>query len=468
MLNYINKLRNGDTCVEDEIATYFEKINKIDSQLSCFNTLTEDYALARARFLDKELLNGRKLGKLAGLPISVKDNICTKGIPTTCSSEILKNYAPPFNATAFENVENEGGILIGKTSMDVFGFGTFATNHGSSYPTPKNPIDPERSAGGSSGGSGAITKAVDFPHLSLAESTGGSITAPSSFCGVVGYTPTYGLVSRYGLIDYASSLDKIGVMGKSVEETKFLAEVIAKPDPKDQSMYVHNGLSDYSLPKKPRIGLIKEVIDTCTPEVSKSIWASVKKLESKGINYEEISIPSAPYALYSYYILATAEASTNLAKFTGLRYGATNNIDGGFSEYFSSVREKYFSEEEKRRIIIGTFVRSAGYRGKYYLKAKAVREKIRQDFSLSLKKLDALITPSMPIIAPRFSEISSMKPHEIYALDICTAPPDLLGIPHLSIPSGKINSMPVGLQVMTDTLEDSKLFSVGRLIEEYL
>ncbi|MBI2079326.1 Asp-tRNA(Asn)/Glu-tRNA(Gln) amidotransferase subunit GatA, partial [Candidatus Micrarchaeota archaeon] len=220
MLEYIEKIRNGKTCVEDELATYFEKINKINDQLSCFNTVTEEYALEKARDLDRKILNGQKLGKLAGLPISVKDNICTKGIRTTCSSAILKNYIPPFSSSAFDFIEQEGGILIGKTSMDVFGFGTFSTNHGEGFKVPKNPIDLTRSAGGSSGGSAAITKAVDFPHLSLAESTGGSITAPSSFCGVVGYTPTYGLVSRFGLIDYASSLDKIGVMGKTVEEAE--------------------------------------------------------------------------------------------------------------------------------------------------------------------------------------------------------------------------------------------------------
>ncbi|MBI2079701.1 Asp-tRNA(Asn)/Glu-tRNA(Gln) amidotransferase subunit GatA, partial [Candidatus Micrarchaeota archaeon] len=230
----------------------------------------------------------------------------------------------------------------------------------------------------------------------------------------------------------------------------------------------HDGLKKHQLSKKPRIGLIKEIFDVCSPEVSRVLWSSIKKLEAKGINYEEISLVSSPHALYAYYIIATAEASTNLAKYTGLRYGETEQLEGNFSEYFSTVRAKYLSEEEKRRIIIGTFVRSAGYRGKYYLKAKRVREKLRLDFSSMFKKFDALIIPSMPIIAPKFDEISKLRPHEIYALDICTAPPDLIGIPHISIPAGKLNSMPVGMQVMCDTLDDSKLFAISKVLEEYI
>ncbi|MDO8553334.1 MAG: amidase family protein [Candidatus Micrarchaeota archaeon] len=442
-----------------------EELHKINKKYTCFVTTTEDYARKRAN----ELTISKKKGALHGIIISVKDNICTKGIKTTAGSAILSNYVPTYNATVIERIEQEGGIIIGKTTMDDFGFGTFNVNVGEGIPIPKNPHDISRSSGGSSGGSGAATAAFSSnstvaerlapTHLSLSESTGGSITSPAAFCGVVGFTPSYGRVSRYGLIDYANSLDKIGTMGKTVSEAEQLARVIFGKDAKDETSLV---VQEKPAKKVKKVAIIKEMLQGVDEKILTAFW---KSIELTGIPYEEISLPSLEYAVASYYIIATAEASSNLSRYTGLRYGAQEEFSGSFNDYFSSIRSKYFSAEEKRRIILGTFVRTAGYKDKYYLKALKIREKINHDFHILFKKYDALLSPSMPIIAPKFDEISKLKPIEIYALDSCTIPPNLALLPHLSIPIGKVNSMPVGLQVICDSLDENTLFEFGKQIE---
>jgi aspartyl-tRNA(Asn)/glutamyl-tRNA(Gln) amidotransferase subunit A len=445
----------------EKIHKDLEKAKKLNKDLDCFITICEDYALKKAKELDKAK---KKEGKLHGIAISVKDNICTNGVRTTAGSAILSNYIPPYSATVIERIEKEGGIVIGKTAMDDFGFGTFSVNAGEGMPIPKNPNDVKRSAGGSSGGAGSFTKAAmdaGMEHIGLAESTGGSITAPAAFCGVVGFTPSYGKVSRYGLIDYANSLDKIGATGKNVEQCELLAKVIFGKDERDETSV------EISKPAKTvkKIGIVREMASDVDKPIEKAFWDTVKKLEKEGVKYEEIQFPSIDYSVASYYIIATAEASSNLARYAGLRYGMQEEIKGSFNEHFSKIRSKYFSAEEKRRIILGTFVRTAGYKDKYYLKALRIREKIKQDFANVFKKYDALLTPAMPILAPRFDEISKLKPIEIYALDRCTIPPNLAGLPHLSIPIGKSNGLPIGLQVICDKFDEETLFTFGRLIE---
>jgi aspartyl-tRNA(Asn)/glutamyl-tRNA(Gln) amidotransferase subunit A len=431
-----------------------EKARKIQEKFSPFITIADE--------VEKE-----KNGRLVGIAISVKDNICTKGMRTTAGSKILENYIPPFDATVVERCKKEGAFILGKTAMDEFGFGTFSVN--CAFSIPKNPYDTKRSCGGSSGGAACLTAVADFPHIAIAESTGGSISCPASFCGVVGLTPTYGRVSRWGLIDYANSLDKIGCIGKSVRDVALLLSVISGPDEFDSTCLnlPKEDFTSYLVEdvRKIRIGVPKEYFEV-DEKIAKIVWQGIKVLEDQGATYEEISLPYTKYALYSYYMIAMAEASTNLAKFCGIRYGLELELKGSFDEYFSAVRGKGFGEEAKRRIILGTFARMAGFRDAYYLKALKVRTKIIQEFKLAFKKFDVLIAPTMPIVAPRFEEIEKLEPIEQYMMDILTVAPNLAGIPHVSIPCGFLNGLPVGMHIMADHFQEKNALRVAYTFEK--
>jgi aspartyl-tRNA(Asn)/glutamyl-tRNA(Gln) amidotransferase subunit A len=406
-------------------------------------------------------------GKLAGVAVSLKDNICTAGMQTTAGSRILEGYVPPFDATAVAKVREAGGMIIGKTAQDEFGFGTFNTN--CSYGVPKNPHDTERSCGGSSGGAACVTAAADFRHIALAESTGGSISCPAAFCGVVGLTPTYGLVSRWGLVDYANSLDKIGPIAKTVKDAALMLSVIAGHDPRD-STSLDVKQQDYTKyvgksVKGLKIGVPKEYFEDVDGKISDTVWAAIKRLEDLDCSYTKVSLPHTAYALPSYYIIAMAEASTNLEKYCGMRYGLHGELKGNFDEYFSAVRSKGFGEEAKRRIILGTYARMAGYRDAYYLKALKVRTKVVQDFKLAFKKVDVLAAPTMPVVAPRFSEIAKLTPIENYMMDVLTVAPNLAGIPMVSVPCGTAQKMPVGLHLMADHLQEGKMLQIASALE---
>ncbi|MEM2916136.1 MAG: amidase family protein [Candidatus Woesearchaeota archaeon] len=396
-----------------------------------------------------------------GIPVAVKDNICTKGIPTSAGSRIIEQYIPPFDATVVERLKANGYSILGKTAMDEFGFGTFSAN---TFCIPKNPHDPKRSCGGSSGGSAGYVAASRFARFALAQSTGGSISAPAAFCGVVGLTPTYGRVSRYGLIDYANSLDKIGVVAKTVRDASKALEIISGPDNKDETCQGARFSDPPRLSKKITIGIPKEwLAQKIDAGVKKCFDDAVKKLESLGMVVKEVSIPTTPYALAAYYIIALAEASTNLAKYCGLRYGSTLPLEEGgeYWEYFSKVRGKYFGTEAKRRILLGTFVRMAGYRDKYYVQAQKVRQLLINDFKNAFKMVDIIASPTMPIIAPTFEEIKKLSPLEEYSMDVLTVPANLAGLPHLSIPCGTAKGMPVGLHLIADHNNDELLVQVG-------
>jgi len=405
----------------------------------------------------KKFESGGKRG-LAGLPVSVKDCICTKGLQSTAGSRILEGYIPPFDATVIERVKKEGGVVIGKTNQDEFGFGTFCTNSG--YAVPKNPFDPSRSAGGSSGGSAVAVASLNFPHISLAESTGGSISCPASFCGVYGVTPTYGLVSRHGLIDYSNSLDKIGVMGRSAWDCALGLSVIAGKDGRDQTCVGEK--KDYTKIKEIKgkvVGVPKEYFtDNVDEEVRKLVLDRINLFEKSGARVEKVSLPNTGLALPSYYVIAMAESSTNLARFCGMRYGLHLPLEGGFNEYFSKVRTKGFGEEAKRRILLGTYVRMAGYRDQYYLKAMKVRTLVINDFKKVFRKCDVLAAPTMPFIAPKFSEIRKLSPAQVYAADVLTVAPNLAGVPMMSVPCGKSRGMPVGLHLIADHFKEEELF----------
>jgi aspartyl-tRNA(Asn)/glutamyl-tRNA(Gln) amidotransferase subunit A len=345
--------------------------------------------------------------------------------------------------------------------MDEFGFGTFSANTGV---VPKNPHDPARCCGGSSGGSAGYIAASTLARFALAQSTGGSISAPASFCGVVGFTPTYGRVSRYGLVDYANSLDKIGVIAKTVKDAAEAMSIIAGKDEKDETCQGEPFKIPGKLAKKLTVGVPKEwVAQKTDPDVKKQFDAALAQMKNLGWTVKEVSIPSTDYALSAYYVIALAESSTNLAKYCGLRYGATVQLEGGgdYTEFFSKVRGEFFGQEAKRRILLGTFVRMAGYRDRYYGQALKVRRLLLNDFAQAFKDCDIIAAPTMPIIAPTFDEIAKLSPLEEYAMDTLTVPANLAGLPHLSVPCGKAKGMPVGLHLMAPHHKDELLVQAG-------
>jgi len=442
-----------------DIKKIIEESKKINKEFHHFNVISEDLATKQSK--------NPEPGKLKGVIVSVKDCICVEGVESRAGSKILSGYKPVFDATVIEKVKQQGGIIIGKTAQDAFGFGSFSTNVGIGMDVPLNPFDKERACGGSSGGAAGFTQKASFKHIALSESTGGSIVAPASFCGVVGLCPTYGRVSRYGLMDYANSLDKIGPMAKNVSDVALMMEVIAGFDDKE-STTLNEDVPKYTdfVNKKidgKKIGVIKETFGKgVDKEVSEKVKQGIKVLESKGAKIEEVSLPLVEkYGVACYYLIAMAEASTNLAKLCGMRYGKHEKLEGNFNEYFSKVRGANFNDESKRRIIVGTFARMAGYRDAYYIKAMKVRTKIIEEYKKLFKKYDVLISPTMPVVAPKFSEIKKLTPLENYMMDIMTVGPNLAGLPHMTVPIGFSNEMPVGLMLIADHLKEENLIMFG-------
>lgn len=445
-LELIKNIKSGNIDVVENTHKAIEQVKKINNKYNYMNNISEELALKQA----KEVKKNPK-GRLAGLPITVKDCLCVKDVETTAGSAILKGYKPVFNATAVQNAINEGAIILGKTSQDEFGFGSFNVNVGNGFKIPLNPVDETRVTGGSSGGSAGITRKVDFPHVSIAESTGGSIAAPASFCGVYGFTPTYGIVSRYGMIDYASSLDKIGIIAKSVKETKLMFEVIAGRDEKDSTSLQ---LPKITKPKKLKYAIIKEAFESA-PELKNELIAW---LDKEKIKYDTISLPlTTKYANAAYYILAMAEASTNLAKYCGLRYGHEEQLTESYNDYFTKVRTNSLGKEAKRRIILGTFTRMAGYRDAYYMKALKTRTLIITEYKNAFKKYNLLISPTMPMVAPKIDEANKLSPLKAYQMDTLTVGPNLAGFPHLNIPAAEHKGLPIGLMMTVDHFNDSLL-----------
>jgi aspartyl-tRNA(Asn)/glutamyl-tRNA(Gln) amidotransferase subunit A len=409
----------------------------------------------------EELKIKKTKGKLFGVPITVKDTVCVKDLESKSGSKILTGYTPLFDATVIAKAKDAGAIILAKTTQDEFGFGTFSTN---TEKIPQNPFDNTRSCGGSSGGSAGFTASTQNYHISIGESTGGSIAAPSSYCGVVSITPTYGLVSRNGLIDYANSLDKFGTLGRSVDDAFALLEVIAGKDDADST----NLGKEFSVEEVPikKVAIAIDILDKCDEDVKKLFLAKIEHLK-KYVKVEEVKLPlNLEYALAAYYVIATSESSTNLAKLCGLRYGVQGEVEGKhFDEYFSEIRSENFSEEAKRRIILGTFARMSGYRDAYYLKAMKVRTKLINEFKEAFKNYDAILFPTMPTIAPKFDEINNLTPLQNYAMDLCTVPANLAGLPHLNVNAGFLQNMPVGLMIVANHLEENKLYTLGKVLE---
>ena len=452
---FLERSATGGMDLEKFISDSVAKSEEIQKRFSPFVTINRKPKLES------------KSGRMLGLPVSVKDCICTAGIQSTAGSRILEGYTPDFDATVIERIKKEGAFVLGKTVEDEFGFGTFSTNSG--YSVPKNPHDPERSCGGSSGGAGCITAAADFPHVAIAESTGGSITAPAAFTGVIGLTPTYGRVSRWGLIDYANSLDKIGLMGRKAFEIALALSVISGHDKMESTssdLPPVNYRTGKPSVKGLKIGIPKEYFgEGVDDKISKLVWKRIKELEGEGATCEEISMPLTKYAIPSYYIMAVCEASTNLAKYCGLRYGASGELNGNFEKYFATVRSAKFGKEVKRRIMLGTYARMAGFRDAYYLKSLKVRTKIINEYKAAFGKYDLIATPSMPILPLKLSEIEKLTPVQNYMMDIMTVAPNLAGVPMLSMPAGMVSGLPVGIHFVAPHMQEEKLLNVAEFSE---
>ncbi|MEM4251711.1 MAG: Asp-tRNA(Asn)/Glu-tRNA(Gln) amidotransferase subunit GatA [Candidatus Bathyarchaeia archaeon] len=465
-----SKIRAQEVSAEEYIRKCYERIGKVEKRIHAFITLTENLALEKAREVDAKIRSNRGVGSLAGVAVAVKDNICTLGVRTTCASKMLESFTPPYDATVVERLKSQDAVIIGKTNMDEFAMGS-STEHSRFGPT-RNPYDLSRVPGGSSGGSAAAVASLEAT-LALGSDTGGSVRCPASFCNLVGLKPTYGLVSRYGLIAYANSLEQISPITRCVADAALLTDVIAGHDHRD-STSIGAGRSSLSRHLVEdvagmKIGVPQEFFGRGTDRgVSKAVWKAITKLEELGASYTEIKLECLDYALASYYIIAMSEASSNLARYDGLRYGFRLEDDGyDWSTAFSRNRRSGFGAEVKRRIMLGTFALSAGYYDEYYLKAQRVRTLIRQGLEKAFKSFTLLATPTMPILPFRLKE-KLLDPLEMYMCDVDTVVANLAGIPAISVPCGSSRGLPVGIQFMAPAFREDLLIRAAYTLEQNL
>ncbi|WP_396613117.1 Asp-tRNA(Asn)/Glu-tRNA(Gln) amidotransferase subunit GatA [Haloferax sp. S1W] len=417
-------------------------------------------------FITKETVESDEDGPLAGKSIAVKDNISTEGLRTTCGSAMLEDYVPPYDATVVELLKEAGATIVGKANMDEFGMGT--TTETSAYGPTKNPVDESRVPGGSSGGSAAAVAAGEA-DLALGTDTGGSIRCPAAFCGVVGIKPTYGLVSRYGLVAYANSLEQIGPIAPSVEEAAALLDVIAGPDEYDATTRDEGEDSNYAAAADGdvdglTIGVPTELVEGADEGVKAAFWDALDELEAQGAEYHEVSMPSTEKAVAAYYVIAMSEASSNLARFDGVRYGKSGGYDGNWNDAFARAREEGFGPEVKRRILLGTYALSAGYHDKYYAKAQDARAWVKQDFDAAFEDADVLASPTMPV--PPFELGESLgDPLQMYLADANTVPVNLANLPAISVPAGETDGLPVGLQLIGPKFGEETIVRAASAVE---
>ncbi|SNR23595.1 Asp-tRNA(Asn)/Glu-tRNA(Gln) amidotransferase subunit GatA [Halorubrum vacuolatum] len=419
-------------------------------------------------FITEESIEGETAGPLAGRTIAVKDNLSTAGVRTTCGSEMLADYVPPYDATAVTRVTDAGATIVGKANMDEFGMGT--TTETSAFGPTRNPADPERVPGGSSGGSAAAVAAGEA-DLALGSDTGGSVRCPAAFCGVVGIKPTYGLVSRYGLVAYANSLEQIGPIANTVEDAATLLDVIAGPDPHDGTTREAGADSDYAAAADGdvdgmTIGVVTELFDGADERVVETVEAAIADLEARGAETVEVSLPSLEYAVQAYYVIAMSEASSNLARFDGVRYGHRGESDGNWNESFAETREA-FGAEVKRRILLGTYALSAGYHDAYYAKAQDARAWIKADFDDAFESVDAIASPTMPVLPFELGE-SLDDPLRMYLADANTTPVNLANLPAISVPAGTADGLPVGLQLVGPAFGEETIVRAASAVEDAL
>ena len=462
------KIKEKEITIKEVLDSVYNRIENVEEKVSAYVTLTKEQAYNRATKLQERLDNGEDIGIMGGVPIAIKDNICTNGIKTTCSSKMLENFVPFYDATVIEKLEDAGAIIIGKTNMDEFAMGSSTEN--SAIKKTKNPWDLERVPGGSSGGSAAAV-ACDIAPCALGTDTGGSIRQPASFCNVVGLKPTYGLVSRYGIVAYASSLDQVGPLTKSVEDAAILLNVIAGKDEKDTT--------SANIPKKDYLKSIKDNIkgkkigvptefisDGINEDVKKAYEENLNTLKELGAEIIEIKLDYAKYSLPTYYIIATAEASSNLGRYDGIRYGHRAKDFSSLDELYVKSRTEGFGDEVKRRIMLGTYVLSSGYYDAYYKRGQKVRTLIIDDFKKAFEKCDVIAIPTTPNTSFKFGEKTS-NPLEMYLEDIYTVPVNIAGLPGISVPGGfDKNGMPIGMQFISKAFDEENLLQVAYTFEK--
>ena len=466
----LNKLtREKKTCSVEIIKSIYERIEKLDKRINSYITLTKELALKEAEDIDKKINKGEKTSPLAGIPIAIKDVISTKEIKTTCGSKILSNYTPIYDATVIEKLKKENTVILGKTNMDEFAMGS--SNENSAYGACRNPWNTETIPGGSSGGSAACI-ASDLAIMALGSDTGGSIRQPASMCGVVGLKPTYGRVSRYGLVAFASSLDQIGPITKDVEDSAILLNVISGHDEMD-STSVNENVPDYTKylinnVKKLKAGIPKEYfVEGIDKEVEKAVLNGIETLKKLGAEITEVSLPHTEYAVATYYIVAPAEASSNLARYDGVHYGYRTKTDiSSIVDMYEKTRDEGFGDEVKRRIMLGTYALSSGYYEAYYLKALKARTLIKNDFDKAFENCDVLITPVCPTPAFKIGENVS-DPLKMYLSDIFTIPVNLAGLPAVSIPCGfSKDGLPIGLQIIGKPFDEGTILQTAYTFEQ--
>ncbi|HTD24026.1 MAG TPA: Asp-tRNA(Asn)/Glu-tRNA(Gln) amidotransferase subunit GatA [Terriglobales bacterium] len=450
--------------------SFYKKIEAEDSEINAYLTLSKERALAQAGRIDTLAGKGDPLPPLAGVPVAIKDVMVTRGVRSTAGSKILGNYIPPYDSTAVARLEEAGAVILGKTNCDEFAMGSSTEN--SAYGPVRNPRDKSRVPGGSSGGSAACV-AAGTAVAALGSDTGGSIRQPAAFCGVVGVVPTYGRVSRYGLIAFASSLDHIGPLTKTVKDSALILRSIAGRDPLDSTsteVPVPDYVAEIEKPVRGlKIGIPKEYFaEGLDPEVRAAVETAIAKLEEAGCKAVPISLPHTPYAVPTYYLVATAEASSNLARFDGVRYAYRSKTAKSLSQMYRSTRDEGFGAEVKRRIMLGTYALSAGYYDAYYLKAQKVRTLLTRDFENAFQSVDAIVTPTTPTPAFKLGEKTD-DPLAMYLADIYTVTADLVGIPGISVPCGKSKSgLPIGVQILGRHFDEPTILRLGHVVEHSL
>lgn len=461
-----DKILSKEITVEEVVKQTFDRIEKTDEKLGSFTFLRKEEALAEAKKLDEKIKNGEKLGALAGVPVAIKNNMVAEGMKITASSKILGNFEGIYDATVVKKLKEADAIIIGVTNMDEFAMGS--TTKTSFHKMTKNPYDLERVPGGSSGGA-ASSIAGQQVYISLGSDTGGSIRQPASFCGIVGLKPTYGRVSRYGLIAFASSLDQIGPMAKTVEDVALCMNVISGADDYDATV-CDVEVPDYTKYlgqdiKGMRIGVPKEYfVDGMNEKIKAVIMGALDKFRELGAEIVDISLPHTEYAVPTYYVLAPAEASSNLARFDGVRYGYRSENINSIEDLYVNSRSEGFGDEVKRRIMIGTYVLSAGFYDAYFKKSQKVRALIKRDFDEAFKNVDLIFTPVAPLTAYKLTD--KKTPVEMYLEDIFTIPANLAGIPGISIPAGKVEGLPVGIQLLGKPFSEGELLKAGYAFEK--
>ena len=465
-LEFVQEVQNGNISAEDFVAKTLERIQSIDDKLHAFLSVNEK-AVDQAREVDKKIKSGGKVGACFGMPISIKDNMCIKDSKTTCASKMLENFVAPYDATVITKLKEQDAVFVGKVNLDEFAMGL--TTEFSAFGPSKNPWNPEYVPGGSSGGS-AVSVSTFECVASLGSDTGGSVRNPASFCSTVGYKPTYGLISRYGLISYANSIEQIGPLTRTVQDAAFLLNIISGLDPNDNTT-VDNKDEDYlsgidSGIEGMKIGIIKEMIgDGTDPAVLSATKDAISKLEKLGATCEEVSLDMIKYSVAAYYTITATEAGSNLARYDNLRYGYDFPVEGyEFNSYIAKARQK-FGPEVIRRMIIGGFVPSAGHAGKYFLKALKVKSKLTREINEAFEKFDLLIAPTVPILPFKIGEKID-DPVSLFLVDINTVTANLTGKPAISVPFAISNGLPIGMQLLADSMHDKLLLQAAYALEQ--